>query len=115
MDREALLRAVYGAFNARAIDDALAVLRDDVDWPNGWEGGRVVGREAVREYWTRQWAQIDPTVEPLAVATRPDGCVEVEVRQVVRSKDGDVLSDGTVRHVYAFRGDLVARMDIVDP
>ena len=36
----------------------------DVDWANGWEGGRVVGRDAVRDYWQRQWAAIDSTAEP---------------------------------------------------
>ena len=33
----------------------LAVLADDVAWANGMDGGHVHGREAVREYWTRQW------------------------------------------------------------
>ena len=38
MDREALLRAVYAAFNARDIDGVLGRLAPDVDWPNAWEG-----------------------------------------------------------------------------
>ena len=50
-------------------------MTDDVDWPNAWEGGRGVGHAAVRDYWTRQWAAIDPTVEPVSVATRADGSV----------------------------------------
>jgi hypothetical protein len=38
------------------------------------------------------------------------------VHQVVRSPDGALLADEYVRHVYAFRGDLVERMDIeTDP
>ncbi len=59
-----ILNAIYQAFNARDIDTILASLHPEVDWPNGWEGGRVYGHGGVREYWTRQWAEIDPHVEP---------------------------------------------------
>jgi ketosteroid isomerase-like protein len=52
--REEPLRALYRAFNARDVDTVLAAMAEDVDWPNGWEGGRVVGHEAVRRYWERQ-------------------------------------------------------------
>ena len=38
-----LLAAAYAAFNAREIDTVLALLDPDVDWPNGLEGGRVLG------------------------------------------------------------------------
>ena len=36
----------------------LAVLADDVVWANGMDGGHVHGREAVREYWIRQWVMV---------------------------------------------------------
>jgi hypothetical protein len=49
--REELLRSPYQAFNTRDIDSALAAMAPDVDWANGWEGGRVVGHDAVRDYW----------------------------------------------------------------
>jgi hypothetical protein len=26
-------------------------MHPEVDWPNAWEGGRVVGHAAVRDYW----------------------------------------------------------------
>jgi len=51
----------------------------DVDWPNGWEGGRVHGRDQVRSYWERQWAELDSYVEPVTVSTEPDGRVAVEL------------------------------------
>lgn len=110
--RETLVRSLYRAFNLRDIDAVLAALTADVDWPNGWEGGRVVGHAGVRDYWQRQWAEVDPTVEPTAIGGRPDGTVEVAVHQVVRDRAGGVLSEGPVRHVYAFRGALVRRMTI---
>ena len=53
-----LLKRIYDRFNARDIDGVLAVLADDVAWANGMDGGHVHGREAVREYWTRQWTMV---------------------------------------------------------
>ena len=113
VNRESRLRDTYEAFNARDIPRVLEQMIEDVDWPNGWEGGRVVGHAAVRDYWSRQWAAIDSHVEPRRLATLADGRVEVEVRQLVRALDGTTLSDGIVTHVYAFRGELIARMDIL--
>ena len=45
-----LLTNVYNAFNARDVDTVLAAMSADVDWPNGWEGKRVYGRQNVRDY-----------------------------------------------------------------
>ena len=112
--RQVQLRLLYEAFNARDIDTCLAAMTPDVDWANGWEGGRVAGREAVRAYWQRQWAEIDSTAEPTAVTERPDGTVEVAVHLLARDKHGRVLNDGQSRHVYEFRGDLIERMTIED-
>jgi ketosteroid isomerase-like protein len=83
---EQALRALYRAFNHRDIEAVLAAMSDDVDWPNAWEGGRIHGKDAIRAYWTRQWQEIDPHVEPISItAARPDGDVAVDVHQVVRA------------------------------
>lgn len=113
-EHEALLRDVYAAFNARDVDAVLGTLHPDVDWPNAFEGGRVVGHADVRDYWRRQFAQIDPRVEPRRFADAGDGRVAVAVHQVVRALDGTVLADREVTHVYAFRDGLIGRMDIID-
>ncbi|HEX8856784.1 MAG TPA: SRPBCC family protein [Thermoleophilaceae bacterium] len=115
MTVEQRLITTYAAFNTRDIDRVLELMTEDVDWPNAWEGGRVIGHDAVREYWTRQWAELDPEVRPTAFKRLPDGRVEVTVHQIARALDGSVLSDGTVLHTYAFRGDRVARMDVSEP
>lgn len=91
------------------------MMSDEVDWPNAWKGGRLVGREAVRDYWTAQWEEIDPHVEPLAVAERADGRLAVTVRQVVRSADGELLADVEVVHVYGLDNGVIRRMDVEDP
>ena len=113
-EHEPLLRDLYAAFNARDVDAVLAHVHPDVDWPNAFEGGRVHGREAVREYWSRQFEQIDPRVEPEQVTATDDGRVAVEVHQVVRDRDGAIVAEGRVTHIYSIRDGLVVRMDVVE-
>ena len=111
-DTADVIRRGYDAFNRRDIEGALAAMTDDVEWANGWEGGHAVGREAVGDYWTRQWQQLDPTVTPTTITT-VDDTVTVVVDQLVRDVSGRVVSAGTVQHVYTVRDGLIARMDIV--
>jgi SnoaL-like domain len=106
---------LYEAFNARDIDRVTERLAPDGDWPNAWEGGRVIGRPAVRDYWLRQWDVIDPDVRPRLMRELPDGRIEVLVDQVIRSPEGDLLSEAVVLHTYTLAGGLVARMDVGDP
>ena len=64
---QTLIARAYSAFNHRDIDGALALMSENVSWPKASEGGRVVGKEEIRAYWTRQWKEFDPHVEPLEV------------------------------------------------
>lgn len=107
-----LLTAAYAAFNRRDIDAVLALMRPDVDWPNGMEGGRVHGHDGVRAYWKRQWAILDPHVDPIGMAADEAGNIVVDVHQVARDLSGKVLVDQMVRHVYTIRQGLIERMDI---
>jgi hypothetical protein len=110
--RHELLTAVYSAFNRRDVEAALALMRPNVDWPNGMEGGRVHGYDEVRAYWSRQWGMIDPHVEPVCIADNETGNTVVDVHQVVRDLSGNILKDQIVQHVYCFRDGLIERMDI---
>ena len=49
-DNKTVIEQAYSAFNKRDIDGALALMTQDVSWPKASEGGRVVGKEAVRAY-----------------------------------------------------------------
>ncbi len=69
----------------------------------------------MRAYGERQWAELDPVVEPVALAVRPGGAVAVTVRQVVRDRTGALLADGQVVHVHVLRDGLVVRMDVEEP
>jgi hypothetical protein len=115
-EAEEPLRSAYRAFNARDIEAAIALMHPDVDWPNAWEGGRVVGHAAVRDYWRRQFAAISSTVEAEGFAREPDGSVTVDVHQVVRDASTDeLISDSRVRHRYWFAEGLIVRMEVVEP
>jgi hypothetical protein len=107
-----LIEQAYSAFNKRDIDGALALMTQDVSWPKASEGGRVVGKEEIRAYWTRQWGEFDPHVEPLAITEGDGGKVHVRVHQLVRNLQGDVLSDSEVLHVFTVKNDLIAAMDL---
>jgi hypothetical protein len=111
-DREQLLRRTYAAFNAREVDGVVAAMHRDVDWPNAIEGGRLRGHDAVRVYWSGQFAEFDPRVEPVRFRALDDGRIAVDVHQTVRSLEGELISEGDVVHVYTLRDGLVARMDI---
>jgi hypothetical protein len=110
-----LLDRLYDWFNARDMEAVLAAMHPSVLWANGMEGGHVHGRQGVRDYWLRQWAMIDPHVEPIGFAKGSEGEVVVEVHQIVRDLDGKVLSDKVVGHIFQIEDGLIKRFDIRAP
>jgi ketosteroid isomerase-like protein len=114
-EAEETLRAAYRAFNARDLDRAIATMHPDVDWPNAWEGGRVVGHDAVAAYWARQFEAISSVVEPEGFEEGPDGAITVTVHQVVRdARTQELVSDARVLHRYRLEGGLISRMDVLE-
>lgn len=107
-----LLRSAYEAFNRRDAETLLAMMRPEVDWPNAFEGGRVRGRDNVREYWRKMWSTLDPQIEPLAFEDDKRGRTVVDVRQVVRDLSGNIIVDRTLQHVYSVGDGLIERMEI---
>lgn len=107
-----LIAAAYKAFNAREIDAVLATMHPDVVWPRAWEGDYVQGHAQVRAYWTQQWQELNPLVEPVAVRRLPDGRTAVLVQQTVHDHSGNLLHEGPTRHVYTIQEGLIQRMDI---
>ncbi len=111
---ETLIARIYSAFNHRDTEEALSYMSETVSWPKASEGGRAVGKEEIRRYWTRQWQEFDPHVEPMEVILHELGKTEVRVHQLVKSRGGDLLSDSEVWHVYTIANGLVERMDLKD-
>jgi len=116
-----MIKRIYHSFNARDIDGVLDVLSEDIAWANGMDGGHVHGREAVRDYWTRQWAVVSPHVEPVAFDDSEDGVLAIEVIQSVFDLNGQPLEgqthglkDKTVTHIFRTEGEKIVRFDIQD-
>ena len=111
---QTLIAQAYSAFNHRDIDAALALMSENVSWPKASEGGRVVGKDEIRSYWTRQWMEFNPHVEPLEIIEQVGGIAKVRVHQLVKSLDGNLLSDSEVWHVYTVANGLIERMDLME-
>lgn len=110
-----LIKQAYLSFNARDIDAILKIMHPEVKWPNGWEGGYVKGHDEVRNYWTRQWKEIDPHVAPIGLQEQQDGQIVVEVHQIAKDLQGNILFDGLIKHIYLFQDGLIKSMKIEKP
>lgn len=109
---EEIIKVAYSAFNQRNINNALATMQKDVQWSKAWEGGYISGHEEIKDYWIRQWAEINPIVLPTGFYERENGSLEVTVHQNVKDLKGDIIFDGKVKHIYAFENGLIRKMDI---
>ena len=107
-----LIKKAYHAFNTRDINTALSTMHSNIQWPKAFEGGYVSGHSEIREYWTRQWTEINPIVEPKEINERENGSLEIVVHQLVKDMEGNSLFDGIVKHVYILQDGLLRRMDI---
>ncbi|TRW25760.1 nuclear transport factor 2 family protein [Flavobacterium zepuense] len=107
-----LITTAYNAFNARDIDAALATMTPNVRWPKAWEGDFVTGYDEIRDYWTRQWSEINPKVDPETITQLPNGRTEVTVHQVVKDLAGSIVFDGYVKHIFTITDNRIAAMEI---
>jgi hypothetical protein len=107
-----LLERLYGRFNARDMEAALATMHRDVIWANGLEGGHVYGHDGVRNYWARQWATMDSRAEPNSFSMGEDGTFCVEVHLTARDLKGNLLFDTSGGHVFRIEDGLIRRFDI---
>jgi len=112
LKNQELIKNAYAAFNARDIDAILQVMHPKVKWPKAWEGGYANGHDEVRDYWERQWKEINPNVTPVGFHERENGTLEVEVAQLVKDLKGNILFDGKVLHIYVINDGLLQQMDI---
>lgn len=102
---------LYEHFNARNIDWVIDHMIAEVMWANGMEGGHVYGHDGVREYWTRQFTQVNAKVEPTRIIME-NGRAVIEVHQLVYDLEGKLLADQWVEHIFELEGDKIKRFDI---
>jgi hypothetical protein len=106
------LQNLYDAFNKREIETIISLMRPDVKWANGLEGGFVYGRDAVREYWTNQFKIIQPEVETLNFETDEKNRNIVTVHQTIRDLQGNLLAEATVQQIFTIENGLISLYEI---
>ena len=106
------LQNLYDAFNKREIEKIISLMRSDVKWANGLEGGFVYGRDAVREYWTNQFKAIQPQLKTLKFETDENNRDIVTVHQIIKDLQGNVLADVTVHQIFTIEDGLVSLYEI---
>jgi NAD(P)-dependent dehydrogenase (short-subunit alcohol dehydrogenase family) len=109
---ENLVRRAYDAFNNREIEDGVALMDPEVDWPKLPEGGFAHGQDQVRKHWREQFSQVDPHIDISDIREETDNRVEARVRQVVRRHDGTKVSDDRLVHLFTIANDRIKRLDI---
>ena len=107
---EKLIVQAYAAYNRQDTDALLAFVSEDVDWPDGQ--ARLHGKQELRTYWTRQWAETRTRDEVLGIATPMANRSIVRIGQVVRTLTGAVISTGTFEHDYLIEDGLIMRLNI---
>ena len=112
-DIKSFFKNIYQYFNERNIELVIDNMTDDVQWANGMEGGYLHGRDAVREYWTRQFGLINSKVVPLQVEGDRD-VIKIKVHQVVHDLNGNLLADEIIEHYFHLRNGSITRFDIGD-
>ncbi|ATQ42527.1 nuclear transport factor 2 family protein [Caulobacter mirabilis] len=110
---EALVTRLYEALNRQDVDALVALVHPDVDWQDLLDGGRRHGPEAMRDYWTQQFAVIRPEVSPIAFERLPDGRLAVQVFMTIASIEGRPWEQGPARFAFTLDGGLIRRMDAI--
>jgi len=106
------LQNLYDAFNKREIETIISLMRSDVKWANGLEGGFIYGRDAVRQYWTSQFKDIQPELETLKFETDENNRNVVTVHQIIKDLQGNVLADSTVHQIFTIENGLISLYEI---
>jgi ketosteroid isomerase-like protein len=103
---------LFDAYNGRAFDRCVAMLTDDVEWPNEVESGVLKGREAVRTYFTDVTAPLRARYDLISLHTDAGGRVSTLSRQAIASAaDGSLWSSTRVLHRFTLAGGHIARME----
>ena len=110
-----IIRRVYDAFSRRDFDGAAQYLHRDFEIYPAIAGpdwrGHYRGRDGAKEFWeviTEVWEAL--TVEFKETIEAPDNRILAVEHWRSSGRDGIVI-DFEVTHLYAFRDDLIVRID----
>ena len=106
------LQNLYDAFNNSELETIVEVMHPDVKWANGVEGGFVYGRDAVREYWKKQYQVIQVQLETLKFETDEKNRNVVTVHQIVKDLQDNLLADMTVKQIFTIENNSIVLYEI---
>lgn len=103
-----LMRTAFDAYNRQDAATLLTLVTEDVLWPG--DEGMLRGKDELRAFWKRQWAETKTHDEVLAVQTREAGYVVVDLSQKVHAIDGTPISSARLRYGFVVKGGLIRRL-----
>jgi hypothetical protein len=109
-ERIATLEHAYRLFNDRRVDELLAMMTDDVEWPDVANGTTLPDKGAIRRYWSDQFAAARPQVTPTGFIEVGEDLVAVIDQRIEDLHGSPLVPPAVVFHRYTFAGDLVSRM-----
>jgi hypothetical protein len=107
-----LLQNFYKAFNNGEFETVLSMMQPEVKWANGLEGGFVYGRDAVRQYWRRQFEVTRGQLGPLKFEKDKNDRNIVTVHLIVRDLSGNILVEKTVEQIFTIENGLISLFEI---
>lgn len=107
----AVVDALWPALTARDLDAVIALLHPDIDWQDNLNGGRHVGRDAVRAYLSEVMATVAIVSTPINIMPSGPDRYLARVNHVVRNRDGQLWGQEVVSHVLVLREGLIVRVD----
>jgi hypothetical protein len=111
-EKVASLERAYRLFNDRRIDDLLAMMIDDVRWPDVAHGIVLKGKAAIRQYWEAQFAVAAPQVVPIEFVEVDDDLVAVIDQRIFDLLGNLLVEPAVVFHRYSFTTGLISRMTV---
>lgn len=108
----ASLESAYRLFNERKINDLLAMMTDDVRWPDVAHGIVLEGKAAIRQYWEAQFAVVAPHVVPTGFSEVDDDVVAIIEQRILDLSGNPLMEPVVVYHRYSFNTGLISRMTV---
>lgn len=113
---EALLTRHFDATRRRDLAAVVDGLHPDIAFANILEGGEVVGLNAARRYFERQFAMADFDISLLRTTPQPDGWVHADVEINMHRPDGGLWSQNASLIAYRFADDRIVEIAMLpDP
>lgn len=108
-ERVVVLRRAYELFNDRRVDELLALMAVDVQWPDVANSSVLRNKDALRSYWQAQFEVAHPVVEPERFMSAGQDVVAVVNQRVTDHAGAVIVPAHVVYHRYTFDAEGLVR------